>query len=212
LPATNRRIRNPICGCCSSLLQLRCRCWGLNSRLLSTARFPSPRAGVCALLSAWPERGVAANRARTIADGSNLDRWTSKHLFLCGWYRRALAGWHRLVSGLVRPRNDTHCLRSSSDRWAGKCGGKCGVSASDRLRVTDVHGSDDSLRVSQDPPAFHSCAERSERPPEYLFDRFRSNRLVSSLVSRRGDNRHSLLLLSALRRVLRTPVCVVSVL
>ncbi len=27
---------------------------------------------------------------------------------------------------------DTHCLRSSSDRWAGKCGGKCGVSASDR--------------------------------------------------------------------------------
>jgi hypothetical protein len=36
-------------------------------------------------------------------------------------------GWHRLESGLVRPRKDTHCLRSSSDRWAGKCGGKCGV-------------------------------------------------------------------------------------
>jgi hypothetical protein len=69
-------------------------------------------------------------------------------LFLCGWYRRALAGCHRLASGLVRPRKDTHCLRSSSDRWAGKCGGKCGVSASDRLRVNDVHGCDDSFRVS----------------------------------------------------------------
>src|SRR4029453_5637231 len=59
---------------------------------------------------------------------------------LCCWYRRALAGCHRLGSGLVSPRKDTHCLRSSSDRWAGKCGGKCGVSASDRLCVGDVHG------------------------------------------------------------------------
>jgi hypothetical protein len=33
-------------------------------------------------------------------------------LFLCGWYRRALAGWHRLASGLVRLRKDTRCLRS----------------------------------------------------------------------------------------------------
>jgi hypothetical protein len=64
------------------------------------------------------------------------------------WYRRALAGCHRLGSGLVRPRKDTHCLRSSSDRWAGKCGGKCGVSASDRLCVGDVHGCVDSFRVS----------------------------------------------------------------
>jgi hypothetical protein len=68
-------------------------------------------------------------------------------LFLCGWYRRALDGWHRLASGLVRTRNDTHCLRSSSDRWAGKCG----VSASDRLRVSDVHGCDDSFCVRAEP-------------------------------------------------------------
>ena len=27
-------------------------------------------------------------------------------LFLCGWYRRALAAWHRLASGLVRLRKD----------------------------------------------------------------------------------------------------------
>jgi hypothetical protein len=47
---------------------------------------------------------------------------TPNLLFPCGWYRRALAGWHRLASGLVRPREDTHCLRSSSDRWAGRCG------------------------------------------------------------------------------------------
>jgi hypothetical protein len=73
---------------------------------------------------------------------------TPNLLFLCGWYRRALAGWHRLASSLVRLRRDTHCLRSSSDRWAGKCGGKCGVSASDHLRVSDVHGSEDSFRVS----------------------------------------------------------------
>ncbi len=63
-----------------------------------------------------------------------------------------MAGWHRLASGLVRPRKDTHCLRSSSDRWAGKCGGKCGVSASDRLCVSDVHGCDDSFRVRAEPP------------------------------------------------------------
>jgi hypothetical protein len=78
---------------------------------------------------------------------------TPNLLFLCGWYRRALAGWHRLASGLVRLRKDTHCLRSSSDRWAGKCGGKCGVSASDRLRVSDVHGSEDSFRVRAEPPS-----------------------------------------------------------
>jgi hypothetical protein len=35
-------------------------------------------------------------------------------LFLCGWYRRALAGSHFLASGLVRPRIDTHCFRSPS--------------------------------------------------------------------------------------------------
>jgi len=64
--------------------------------------------------------------------------------FLCGWYRRTLAGWHRVVPGLVRLRKDTHCPRSSSDGWAGKCG----VRASDRLRVSDVHGSEDSFRVS----------------------------------------------------------------
>jgi hypothetical protein len=27
-------------------------------------------------------------------------------LFLCGWCRKALAGWHRLASGLVRRRKD----------------------------------------------------------------------------------------------------------
>jgi hypothetical protein len=128
---------------------------------------------------------------------------TPNLLFLCGWYRRALAGWHRLASGLVRLRKDTHCLRSPCDRWAGKCGGKCGVSVPDRLRVIDVHGSDDSFRVSRDPRAFGSCAERTERPPEYQLDRSRSNRLVSSLVSRRGDNQQTVLLVSALRRIHR---------
>jgi hypothetical protein len=53
-----------------------------------------------------------------------------------------------------------------------------------------------------------SCAKRSERPPEYLRDRSRSNRLVSSLVSRRGDNQQTVLLVSALRCVHRMPVCV----
>jgi hypothetical protein len=100
--------------------------------------------------------------------------------FLCCWYRRALAGCHRLASGLVRSRKDTHCLRSSSDRWAGKCG----VSASDRLCVGDVHGCDDSFRVSQDRAAPDRGAERGERSPEYLSGRARSTRLVSSLVSR----------------------------
>jgi hypothetical protein len=124
---------------------------------------------------------------------------TPNLLFLCGWYRRALAGWHRLASGLVRLRKDTHCLRSSSDRWAGKCGGKCGVSASDRLYVSDVHVCDDSFRVSQDPAAQGSRAERVERPPEYLLDRSRSHRLVSSLVSSRGDDQQTVLLVIAPR-------------
>jgi hypothetical protein len=58
-----------------------------------------------------------------------------------------LAGWHRLAYGLVRPRMDTHRLRSSSDGRARKCGGKCGVSGSDRLRVSDVHRCDDCFGV-----------------------------------------------------------------
>jgi len=37
-----------------------------------------------------------------------------------------LAVWHRLASGLVRPRLDTHRLRSSSDRRARKCGESVG--------------------------------------------------------------------------------------
>jgi hypothetical protein len=86
-------------------------------------------------------------------NGAGEGTRTPNLLFLCGWYRRALAGWHRLASGLVRPRKDTHCLRSSSDRWAGKCGGKCGVSASDRLCVSDVHVCDDSFRVRAEPPS-----------------------------------------------------------
>jgi hypothetical protein len=35
-------------------------------------------------------------------------------LFLCGSYRTALAGGHRLASSLVRPRMDTNRLRSPS--------------------------------------------------------------------------------------------------
>jgi hypothetical protein len=58
-----------------------------------------------------------------------------------------LAGWHRLASGLVRPRMDTHRLRSSSDRRARKCGGKYGVCASHRLRISHVHGCGDAFRV-----------------------------------------------------------------
>ena len=60
-------------------------------------------------------------------------------------------GFGRVASSGVWPSETAQghpCLRSSSDRWAGKCGGKCGVSASDRLRVSDVHGCDDSVRVS----------------------------------------------------------------
>jgi hypothetical protein len=94
-----------------------------------------------------PANGVPRHHNRA-GEGTR----TPNLLFLCGWYRRALAGWHRLASGLVRLRKDTHCLRSSSDRWAGKCGGKCGVSASDRLRVSDVHGSEDSFRVRAERP------------------------------------------------------------
>ena len=93
-----------------------------------------------------PPENVALTRP---TNGAGEGTRTPNLLFLCGWYRRALAGWHRLASGLVRPRKDTHCLRSSSDRWAGKCGGKCGVSASDRLCVSDVHVCDDSFRVRQ---------------------------------------------------------------
>jgi DNA-binding NarL/FixJ family response regulator len=37
--------------------------------------------------------------------------------------------------------------------------------------------------LTRGPPAFGSRAERVERPPEYLLDRSRSHRLVSSLVS-----------------------------
>jgi hypothetical protein len=45
--------------------------------------------------------------------------------FLGGWYRRALAGWHRLASGLVGLRIVANRFRSSSDGRIQKCGGKC---------------------------------------------------------------------------------------
>jgi hypothetical protein len=66
---------------------------------------------------------------------------------LCGWYRRGIG---RVTSSGVWPgetRMDTHRPRSSSDRPARKCGcrpslastwGKCGVSASDPLHVSDT--------------------------------------------------------------------------
>jgi hypothetical protein len=57
----------------------------------------------------------------------------------------------------------------------------------------------DFFRVSQDPAAHGSCAERSERPPEYLLDRSRSYQLVSSLVSRRGYDQQTVLLVIAPR-------------
>jgi hypothetical protein len=41
-------------------------------------------------------------------------------MFLCESYRRALALWHRLASGLVRPRIDANRFRSPSDRRAGR--------------------------------------------------------------------------------------------
>jgi hypothetical protein len=53
----------------------------------------------------------------------------------------------------VRPCMGTHPLRSPSDRRARKCGGKCGVSASDRY-VSDVRGCDDSFRVRAALPAY----------------------------------------------------------
>jgi hypothetical protein len=62
---------------------------------------------------------------------------TPNLLFLCESYWSALAGWHHMASGLVRPRMDTNRLRSPSDRRARKCGG---VSGSRSLRsVTFRH-------------------------------------------------------------------------
>jgi hypothetical protein len=78
--------------------------------------------------TARPEN-VAPTRPTNGAGGETR---TPNLLFLCGSYRTALVGWHHLASGLARPRMDTNRLRSSSDRQARKCGGKCGVSGSDR--------------------------------------------------------------------------------
>jgi hypothetical protein len=51
----------------------------------------------------------------------------------------------------------------------------------------------DPFRVSQELPALGCCCERCERPPKFLPDRSRLSRLVSRLVSRRGDNQSTVL-------------------
>jgi hypothetical protein len=96
-------------------------------RLVSPQRRGSRRCGACAARArsvhpseVWragiraPEgvdhliiRGTARNDARLFAMVRRLGRTpTPNLLFLCGWCRRALAGWHRLASGLVRRRKD----------------------------------------------------------------------------------------------------------
>jgi hypothetical protein len=93
------------------------RCRACAARALSVHPSEVWRAGIRA-----PEgvdhliiRGTARNDARLFAMVKRLGR---RHqppnlLFLCGWYRRALAGWHRLASGLVRRRKDG----TSGTRW-----------------------------------------------------------------------------------------------
>jgi hypothetical protein len=76
---------------------------------------------------------------------------------------------------------------------SGRCGGQprrgrppvgCGHS---RTSPADA----DCFRVSQEPRAAGSGAERFERPYEYLAGRSGSNRLVSKLVSRPRHDQHA---------------------
>ena len=69
----------------------------------------------------------------------------------CGSYWSALAGWHRLASGLVRPRMDSHIFDHLKIAGPESAGESVGVGGSDGLRTSDVQRCNDSFRVRAEP-------------------------------------------------------------